>query len=564
VEALARAPERAPEAPARPDLEPERESRWQPALRSEPRHRLHTALTGMPGVALAAVIVGVAAAWFASAHDLTMLYADARSHLTIARRLVDGPNHNIVQLGTVWLPLPHLALLPFVWSRALWHSGIAAVPVDVACLVVESLALFSLATTLTRSKRVAWLAVALLLTNPSILYLHTTALTEPVLFASLLVTVAMLARWAAADKPYSGGEIALYCGLPAAAMVLSRYDGWAMAGAATVYVVAVAQWRWRQWRYSMHIARCFVTLPVIAAAWWMWFNWVNWGDPLEFQRGQYSAQAQQELLAKAGLLPDKGNVVGSVETLLTTVVRAGGIVLVAAAVVGMVLWINRSRRSPAALAPWLLVVVPFGFYAFSLFTGQIVIRLDNTPLESMFNTRYGVETLPGLIVFAALGVWVVGQALQRWMGQRRGVAVLIAAVVVLGGAQVALWAPGWSATPVVAEGLHQRAAKPGEDKAAHWMEAHAGDGMILIDDSVNPVLTIIDADFDRVAAPFSGRRWTRTLRNPARAEWVYADTESPQDQVARAIRRDPSFHDDFVLRYRSGTSAVYQRRAARS
>ena len=227
---------RAPEAPARPDIEPT----WQPAPRTAPRHRFQAALTGMPGVALVAVIVGVAAAWFASAHDLTMLYADARSHLTIARRLVDGPNHNIVQLGTVWLPLPHLALLPFVWSRALWHSGIAAIPVDVACLVVESLALFSLATTLTRSKRVAWLAVVLLLTNPSILYLHTTALTEPVLFASLLVTVAMLARWAGAHKPYSGGEIALYCGLPAAAMVLSRYDGWAMAGAATVYVLVVA------------------------------------------------------------------------------------------------------------------------------------------------------------------------------------------------------------------------------------------------------------------------------------------------------------------------------------
>ncbi len=143
----------------------------------------------MPGVALAAVVIGVAAAWFASAHDLTMLYADARSHLTIARRLVDGPNHTIVQLGTVWLPLPHLALLPFVWSRSLWHSGVAAIPVDVACLVIESLALFSLATTLTRSKRVAWIAVALLLTNPSILYLHTTALTEPVLFAALLGTV---------------------------------------------------------------------------------------------------------------------------------------------------------------------------------------------------------------------------------------------------------------------------------------------------------------------------------------------------------------------------------------
>ena len=88
--------------------------------------------------------------------------------------------------------------------------------------------------------------------------------------------------------------------------------------------------------------------------------------------------------------------------------------------------------------------------------------------------------------------------------------------------------------------------------------------MILIDDSVNPVLTVINADFDRVAAPFSGKRWTRTLRDLNRAEWIYVDTQSPQDQVARAIKRDPAFHDNFVLRYRSGTSAVYQRRGERA
>ena len=97
------------------------------------------------------------------------------------------------------------------------------------------------------------------------------------------------------------------------------------------------------------------------------------------------------------------------------------------------------------------------------------------------------------------------------------------------------------------------------------MADHAGDGMILIDDSVNPVLTVIDADFDRVAAPFSGRAVDAdAAATPAGAEWVYVDTESPQDQVARAIKRDPTFADDFVLRYRSGTSAVYQRRGARA
>ena len=193
-----------------------------------------------------------------------------------------------------------------------------------------------------------------------------------------------------------------------------------------------------------------------------------------------------------------------------------------------------------------------------------MIRLDNTRLESMFNTRYGVETLPGL---SSSRRWGCGSWRKRCTDsciRAPGSPCSSAPALVLGVAQFALWAPGWSATPVVAEGLRQRAAKPGEDKAAQWMADHAGDGMILIDDSVNPVLTVIDADFDRVAAPFSGRRWTRMLRDPSRAEWVYVDTESPQDQVAPAIKRDPTFDDDFVLRYRSGTSAVYQRRGAQA
>ena len=113
----------------------------------------------------------------------------ARSHLADPRRLVDGPNHDVVPFGTVWLPLPHLALLPFVWSRELWSSGVATIPIDIACLVIEALSLARVEHD--ASKRVAWLAVVLLLANPSILYLHTTALTEPVLFASLLVTVAV-------------------------------------------------------------------------------------------------------------------------------------------------------------------------------------------------------------------------------------------------------------------------------------------------------------------------------------------------------------------------------------
>lgn len=517
-------------------------------------------LGGSPGVALAAIIVGVIAYWFASKHDLLLLYADVRSHLTIARRLIDGPNHGIVQLGTVWLPLPHIVLVPFVAVRSWWSSGAAAIPVDIACLVIESLSVFSLVRRLTKTRWAAWVAVAILLTNPSMLYLHTTALTEPVLFASLLATVAMLAKWADATKPFSGGEIAVYCGLPAAAAVLSRYDGWAFVAAAGVFVLVVAQLRWHQWRYSVHITRCFATPPVIVAAWWLWFNWVNWGDPLEFQRGQYSAQAQQAILAKANQLPEMGNLPRSIETMASATWQGAGWFIIGAAVLGMVLWAWRNRGSLPGFAPWLLVVVPFGFYVLSLFTGQAALRLDDTGGQSMFNLRYGVEMVPGLAVFAALGAFTLAGRPKVQLGREWRVAVIVGALLLVG-VQAAAWWPDWRAVPVVREGLGQRAAGRDQYAAAEWMNHHSTDGIIAIDDSINPLLPVINADLDRVSAPFSGPRWKRTLRHLRTAEWLYVDTANPNDQLNKAVRRDPNFARDFGLRHRDGKAEVYQRRS---
>ena len=504
---------------------------------------------------LVAVLAGSLAAAFASHHDLLLLYADARSHLTIARRLIDGRNPGLVQLGTVWLPLPHVLLSPFVASSWLWHTGYAAIPLDIGCLVIEALAVFSLVMTVSGSRRAAWIGVVLLVTNPSLLYLHTTALTEPVLYASMLGTAAMLARWAKRSKPYSGGEMALFCGLPAAAMILSRYDGWAFAAAAAVVVFVVARGRWQDWRYALRITTCFVTLPLLAVTWWLWFNWINFGDPLAFQRGEYSAQAQQLVLAHAGLLPDKGNLVGSLATFSSSIVDGCGWLLVAAAGLGMVVWLLSGRSRRFGLVPWLLLIVPFGFYVVSLYTGQIALRLTNGHGQSMFNLRYGVELLPGLCVFAALGV----AFLLRWTPGWKAVPILIVAVgLVL--VQGAAWWPNWRSVPVVAEGLQQRADGLGQYQAGEWLHDHARHGTILIDDSVNPLLPVINANLDRVIAPFSGPLWQKTLRKPSRAEWLYVDTENPDDSVAHALRKDPAILHHFVLRFEAGKARVYQRR----
>src|ERR1700739_3691430 len=53
-----------------------------------------------------------------------LLYGDAVAHINIARRVFDSQTPGLLQLGTVWLPLPHLLMIPFLLSDDLWRSGL--------------------------------------------------------------------------------------------------------------------------------------------------------------------------------------------------------------------------------------------------------------------------------------------------------------------------------------------------------------------------------------------------------------------------------------------------------
>src|SRR5258708_37361609 len=62
-----------------------------------------------------------------------LYYGDAEAHLNIARRIVDSRTPGYDQVGTVWLPLLHWAMVPLARIDALWRNGLAgAIPSAVA------------------------------------------------------------------------------------------------------------------------------------------------------------------------------------------------------------------------------------------------------------------------------------------------------------------------------------------------------------------------------------------------------------------------------------------------
>src|SRR3989304_5215149 len=66
---------------------------------------------------------------------LGLAYNDARSHLDIGRRVVEGLKPGLAQLGSVWLPLTHVLMIPTIWSDFMWHTGLSGALISMVSFV---------------------------------------------------------------------------------------------------------------------------------------------------------------------------------------------------------------------------------------------------------------------------------------------------------------------------------------------------------------------------------------------------------------------------------------------
>src|SRR5260370_38833178 len=73
-----------------------------------------------------------------------LLYGDAVAHINIARRVFDSQTPGLLQLGTVWLPLPHLLMIPFIFSDAMWRCGAGGSITSVLAYLLGGVGIFRL------------------------------------------------------------------------------------------------------------------------------------------------------------------------------------------------------------------------------------------------------------------------------------------------------------------------------------------------------------------------------------------------------------------------------------
>ena len=172
--------------------------------------------------------------------DLVLSHYDAKAHLVVARRLFDNITPGWQQIGAVWLPLPHLINALPAQVDVLYRTGLFASLVSIVCLGVSSWAAARLVLRMTGSSLGAIAAVALLASNPNLLYLHATPMTEPLLLAAVMLSVLWLYEWVDADG--EGDAVPRRLGIVLFAAAWTRYEAWPILVSLLV-AAAYAIWR---------------------------------------------------------------------------------------------------------------------------------------------------------------------------------------------------------------------------------------------------------------------------------------------------------------------------------
>ena len=492
-----------------------------------------------------------------------LLYGDAVAHINIARRVFDSKTPGLLQLGTVWLPLPHLLMMPFLISMRMWQSGAGGSIPSMVGYVFGVVGIFRL----TRgalsglkapdgvARASAWIAALIYAANPNLMYMQSTAMGESIYLAFFVWSVTYFSEWV------RGNAAALKrCGLCLAGACLTRYDGWFLA--ATILAVILLRALLTQRSQDARSASAtpgewvrFMLIAGAAPALWLAYNAIIYRNPLEFANGPYSAKAIElktqgaqnpghpgsgnPFLAGRYFLKAAQNNVASREWL-----ERGWILLTIAAAFASILLYRREawRRLVSFTWPLAILLVPIPFYALSIAYGGVPMFVPQWWPFSHYNVRYGLQLLPAFCVSIAILVSLALRSSWNWRLRFASVLALLSFVL-------ASYSRVWSAGPVCLEEgqVNMRTRNQLEIQLSNWLQKLPPDATLLmyVGDHVGavqragiPLSHTINEGNHRVWKQPSDPDglWERALANPKQyADYILAFEGDPVWQAVHDL-----------------------------
>ena len=369
------------------------------------------------------------------------LHYDGVARLNIARRVLDHPVPHYSHLGTVWLPLQQILLLPFVQNDFLWSSGLAGSIVSALAFCAACFCLFELSWLLHGSEWAGVLSSVAFVLNPNILYLQSTPLGEMLYIALFLAALLALAKFSEQISVPS----AVACGGCVLLASLTRYDGWLLPPLGTGLVLTAILCDHRSMRQSALSIAVYSIVATAGIAGWLVYNQVAFSDPLAFLRGEYATHRNVgRIVGESGMAhyPPMGDPLKAVAYYVEAARLGAGDVLLIAGGLGFftVLW-WRSWKNPTLWSGILCFLLPPVFYIVNMVQGSGIVFVPSLPPHGILNVRYTALFVPGLCLFLPGVVNTLVHSARRvgglgWLsgllGAKWGVGAILAVLLVSG------------------------------------------------------------------------------------------------------------------------------------
>ncbi|HEX5410967.1 MAG TPA: hypothetical protein VFZ27_03825 [Terriglobia bacterium] len=510
-----------------------------PHADSTPLHS-NPVLPAGTAIAVWAVILTIT---FGSLHffysrGLTQLYGDTFAHMAGARRLFDSLTPGRAEIGNVWLPMFHFLAAPLAINDHFWRTGLAGSLISSTAFALSAWFLFRLALEMNRSLAAGLVTLTAFLLCPSMFYLASTPMTEPLAILWVILGVYALFRYQLSGRArwVVGAAIAGFFG------TLTRYSGWYLLPFAALFILLA---RKDAWRLRVRRAVLFCVIAGTGPALWMLHDAITAGNPVEFYNGPESAQAiyAHQVATTAFRYPTDGSLLISARYYVEDLRIILGPWLLVLAALGLTLWlVERRYRTRRAACLLLLVLLPF--YVQAMAGAAVPLYVPTYFPHSYYNLRYGIEMLPGIALLAS---FVISPTVSRALKS----ALLAVCLAALGIQSVWMLAGGARKLPVVTEGILNSPCKTEPDQTLiAFFRSHYDGKRILMQTGEWPcVAPALDIHFRNILSGSNRSYWLKLPEGAQKfVEWIVTGENDPVDILMRTY---PDAFKDFVPVYHS-------------
>lgn len=473
-----------------------------------------------------------------------VLYADTMSRLDIARKVIDNLTPGFAQVGNVWLPLPQILMLPFIWNNFLWHSGLAGAIMSGTAYIICGLYIYKTVKLLTNSIISSILSLCVFALNINILYLQSTAMSESLFLCTLSAAIYYLLVWVKTNNIM----YLIPSALAVSAMSYTRYEGWSILFASIPMVFVIAWIKNRKLVKSESSTILFAFLALTGFIAWTLYLALIFGDPFYWVHYYATPAATGTGKSAVQAYSQHKSFIAAAWEYFTSCVWMIGLIPMILAILGVIVLIIQSiwKRS-LYIFPLLL---PLAIYVFMVLTLQ-----RNTPIvqpnltvasilspttsdQTGFNVRYGILLLPWVAIIIS---YVFSTTRVRYF-------IYFLFIILFGIQLFSYFKPDYSVIYQIPAMIYP---KP-DASLISYMHSHYNGGEILISASGHEdQMFQLGYNYRTYIHEGTGKYWKESIDDPPHyATWIIFDlgqNADTLDQYMQDPHRKAALDRDFKL-----------------